>query len=197
MVTPRGRHRFPLLGNPERPACRWPQPLLDTEPTTCRVCASRGTSFGHGGWSVPQATNAVGLAAVWVPVAWGTASATFWTCVQSGMRAAALSDGYCGTAATFAIASRWDDGAPSGIVDKRRDASHILGSRQGQIRLGHVWIPELAGWVVKPRVHPKGLQVHVRRPEGAAYTALGVEPLRCGVWGEPMRAGMSNGRGLG
>jgi len=26
--------------------------------------------------------------------------------------------------------------------------------------------------------------VHVLRPTGAAYTALGVEPLRCGVWGE-------------
>ncbi len=26
----------------------------------------------------------------------------------------------------------------------------------------------------------------MRRPEGAAYTALGVEPLRCGVWGEPI-----------
>jgi len=33
-------------------------------------------------------------------------------------------------------------------------------------------------------VHPKGLQVHARRPKGVAYTALGVEPLRCGVWGE-------------
>ena len=33
-------------------------------------------------------------------------------------------------------------------------------------------------------VHPKGSQVHVRRPKEAAYTALGVEPLRCGVWGE-------------
>jgi len=30
--------------------------------------------------------------------------------------------------------------------------------------------------------------VHVRRPEGVAYTALGVEPLRCGVWGE-LKAG--------
>ena len=33
-------------------------------------------------------------------------------------------------------------------------------------------------------VRPEGLQVHVRRPEEAAYTALGAEPLRCGVWGE-------------
>ena len=39
------------------------------------------------------------------------------------------------------------------------------------------------------QVHPKGLQVHVRRPKGVAYTALGVEPLRCGVWGEPFITG--------
>ena len=38
-------------------------------------------------------------------------------------------------------------------------------------------------------VHPKGLQVHVRRPEGVAYTALGAEPLRCGAWGEPVLRG--------
>ena len=31
--------------------------------------------------------------------------------------------------------------------------------------------------------------MHVRRPEEAAYTALGVEPLRCGVWGEPFMTG--------
>jgi hypothetical protein len=39
------------------------------------------------------------------------------------------------------------------------------------------------------QVHPKGSQVHVRRPEEAAYTALGAEPLRCGVWGEPFMTG--------
>ena len=33
--------------------------------------------------------------------------------------------------------------------------------------------------------------MHVRRPKGVAYTALGAEPLRCGVWGEPMRAGQA------
>ena len=49
-------------------------------------------------------------------------------------------------------------------------------------------------------VHPKGLQVHVRRPKEAAYTALGVEPLRCGVWGEPpwprcQRLGLGTGTG--
>ena len=38
-------------------------------------------------------------------------------------------------------------------------------------------------------VHPKGSQVHVRRPKEAAYTALGAEPLRCGVWGEPFMTG--------
>ena len=39
--------------------------------------------------------------------------------------------------------------------------------------------------------------MHVRRPKGVAYTALGVEPLRCGVWGEPQRAGMSICLGVG
>lgn len=120
MVTPRGRHRLPHLGNPERPAREWQQPVLDVpkrphagfvpadvlHPATVGRCHKPPTLLGlhRSGFLWPAARPALRSVRAPGPV-----------CVLRP-----LGDGYCGAGLTLATTSRWDEGAPGGIVDACR-----------------------------------------------------------------------------
>jgi hypothetical protein len=89
MVNPRGRRRLPLLGNPERPACQWPQPVLDIPK---RLRARFVPADAHHPASVGRCHKPPALLGLrrLGSVACGTASIPFRTRVRSGMLAAAV-----------------------------------------------------------------------------------------------------------